>query len=168
MKAKTFLSLLLPWTMAAGALAEEQSKLLLFLKDGSSVEFVVPSQKPEITCARGYMQVNYQQGSTTAAVTFERSQVGSLKVLDEAEATAIKATTDNSQRVSFDVTSSSVVSVKGLNDGDRLLVYGLDGMRVNAGISRSGGEATVDLSQLRRGVYMVSVNGSFNFKLLKP
>jgi hypothetical protein len=61
-----------------------------------------------------------------------------------------------------------VVNVSGLQKTDRIQVYSLDGKSVNAVVSRHEGEATVDLIQQKRGVYMVSVNNSFTFKLMKP
>lgn len=55
-----------------------------------------------------------------------------------------------------------------MQQGDRLQVFGIDGKRIQAGVSAAGDEVTVDLSQQPRGVYMVSVNKSFTFKLMKP
>ena len=170
MKAKTFLSLLLSWAMAASAWADgDQSMLLLFLKDGRKLEFNLPTQKPEIRCSHGIMQIDYQvSGYAPLTMTFERDQIGSLKVLDESEVVAINAAKDDSQRIRFDMSRPCVVNVSGLQDTDRLQVYTLDGKNVSMSVSRHGEEASVDLSSRKQGVYIVSVNQRFTFKLMKP
>ena len=75
---------------------------------------------------------------------------------------------DKCQRISFNLTSAGVARVSGLQSSDRLQVFGLDGKSVSAVVSRNDGEATIDLTQQPRGIYIVSVNLRFTFKLMKP
>jgi len=167
MKVKTFLTLLLSWTMAASAWAD--GMLLLFLKDGSKLEIHLPVEKPEIRCSRGIMQIDYlANGYASTSMTFERDQIESLKVLDESEVVALDATKNDSQSIRFDMTRPGVVNVSGLQDTDRLQVYTLDGKSISPSVSRHGKEASVDLSSQKQGVYIVSVNQCFTFKLMKP
>ena len=170
MKVKTFLSLLLSWAMAASAWADgDLSMLLLLLKDGSKLELNLPTQKPEIRCSHGIMQIDYlANGYASTSMTFERDQIESLKVLDESEVVALDATKDDSQSIRFDMTRPGVVNVSGLQDTDRLQVFTLDGKSISTSVSRNGKEASVDLSNQKQGVYIVSVNQRFTFKLMKP
>lgn len=168
-KAKTFLALLLSWTMAASAWAEDQCSLFVLMKDGTNVRFVLPVQKPVVRCTHGMMQIDYlstNQGETYMA--FERDQVENLTVGTEEPLPNGIVSTDGVQRIQFDLTSQDVVRVCGLQKGDLVQVFGLDGKAVSVPVSRHDGEAVVDLSQQRRGVYMVSVNQRFTFKLMKP
>lgn len=163
MKAKTILSLLLLWMTATCAMAEDLSSLYVFLKDGNKVQFILPVQKPIVTFEKGTMYVSYGD----YVMSFERDEVNYLKV-DKADLTTIEEVQADEPRVRFNLTRKGVVNVSGLQQTDRIQVYSLDGKSVDAAISRHEGEATVDLSQQKRGVYMVSVNKSFTFKLMKP
>ena len=168
MKTKPFLTLLLLWTMMVGAMAEEHSTLFVHLKDGTMVQFVLPVQKPLVTFTRGMMKVAFQENGNEDYVSFERDQVENLTV-GTTDVTALKdVKNDEDQRISFDLTSAGVVRVSGLQPLDRLLVFSLDGKNISAAVSRNDSEATVDLTQKPRGIYIVSVNHRFTFKLMKP
>ena len=168
MKTKPFLTLLLLWTMIVGALAEEHGILFVHLKDGTIVQFTLPVQKPVVSFTRGMMNVAFQENGTEDYVSFDRDQVENLTV-GTTDVTAIEdVKSDECQRISFDLTSAGVVRVSGLQPSDRLQVFGLDGKSVSAVVSRNEGEATIDLTQQLRGVYIVSVNQRFSFKLMKP
>lgn len=172
MKLKTILSLLLLWITAAGAMAEEtSSSLFVYLKSGSKVQFVLPTQKPTVNCEKGAMYV-YNNGDSNEdgsySVAFQRDEVDYLKVDKSVDLTGIETAQADEPRIRFDLTRKGVVSVSGLQTTDRIQVFGLDGKSINAAISRHDGEATVDLTQQRHGVYVVSVNKSFTFKLMKP
>ena len=168
MKTKPFLTLLLLWTMIVGALAEEHGTLFVHLKDGTIVQFTLPVQKPVISFTRGMMKVAFQENGEEDYVSFERDQVENLTV-GTTDVTAIEdVKSDKCQRISFNLTSAGVARVSGLQPSDRLQVFGLDGKSVSVVMSRNDGEAIVDLTQQPRGIYIVSVNQRFTFKLMKP
>ena len=168
MKTKPFLTLLLLWTMIVGAMAEERSTLFVHLKDGSIVQFTLPVQKPVVSFTRGMMKVAFQENGDEDYVSFERDQVENLTV-GTTDATAIEdVKSDEGQRISFNLTSAGVVRVGGLQSSDRLQVFSIDGKSVSAVVSRNDSEATIDLTQQPRSIYIVSVNQRFSFKLMKP
>ncbi|MBR2114643.1 MAG: T9SS type A sorting domain-containing protein [Prevotella sp.] len=168
MKTKPFLTLLLLWTMIVGAMAEERSTLFVHLKDGTIVQFTLPVQKPVFSFMRGMMKVAFQENGDEDYVSFERDQVENLTI-GTTDATAIEdVKSDECQRISFNLTSAGVVRISGLQLSDRLQVFSIDGRSVSAVVSRNEGEATIDLTQQLRGVYIVSVNQRFSFKLMKP
>jgi hypothetical protein len=171
MKVKHYLLMLLSWMMAAGAMAGESTSLFVFLKDGTKVQFVLSKQEPTVSYWRGVMTVDFVKSKSEVpnyeALYFDRDQVNYLKV-DESDPNTIEEMKSEEPRIRFNLTRKGVVSVSGLNQDDHLQVYGLDGKNIDAIVSRHGGEATVDLSQQRRGVYVVSVNKYFTFKLMKP
>ena len=163
MKAKTILSVLLLWMSATCAMAEEtMSSLYVFLKDGSKMQFILPLEKPIVYCEKGVMWVHGNYG-----VSFNRDEVDYLKV-DKADLTTIEEVQSDEPRIRFDLTRKGVVGICGLQQADRIMVCSLDGKSVDAAISRHEGEATIDLSRQPRGVYLISVNQRFTFKLMKP
>ena len=168
MKTKPFLTLLLLWTMIVGAMAEERSTLFVHLKDGTIVQFTLPVQKPVVSFTRGMMKVAFQENGDEDYVSFERDQVENLTV-GTTDVNAIEdVKSDECQRISFNLTSAGVVRVGGLQSSDRLQVFSIDGKSVSAVVSRNEGEATIDLTQQPRSIYIVSVNQRFSFKLMKP
>ena len=168
MKTKPFLTLLLLWTMIVGACAEEHGTLFVHLKDGTMVQFTLPVQKPVVSFTRGMMKVAFQENGNEDYVSFDRDQIENLTV-GTTDVTAIEdVKSDECQRICFDLTSAGVVRVSGLLLSDRLQVFGLDGKSVSAVVSRNDGEATIDMTQQPRGIYIVSVNQRFSFKLMKP
>ena len=168
MKTKPFLTFLLLWTMIVGACAEEHGTLFVHLKDGTMVQFTLPVQKPVVSFTRGMMKVAFQENGNEDYVSFDRDQIENLTV-GTTDVTAIEdVKSDECQRICFDLTSAGVVRVSGLLPSDRLQVFGLDGKSVSAVVSCNDGEATVALTQQPRGIYIVSVNQRFTFKLMKP
>jgi hypothetical protein len=114
------------------------------------------------------MKVAFQENGNENYLSFERDQVDNLTV-GTTDVTAIEnVKSDECQRVSFDLTSAGVVRVSGLQPSDRLQVFSIDGRSVSAVVSRNEGEATIDLTQQPRSIYIVSVNQRFSFKLMKP
>ena len=120
------------------------------------------------------MTVTYLIGIASASedsrwntLTFERDKVKDL-VIGETEVDKIREVKAEEPRIRFDFTRRSMVRVSGLNESDRLTVVSIDGKQVQPTISRSADEAVVDLTGQPRGSYIVSVNGSFSFKLMKP
>ena len=174
MNMKHFLFLLLSLLVSVAAMAEKQGILTISLVDGSTAQFMLPVERPEIKCEEGIMTVTYLIGSVNASedsrwntLTFERDKVKDL-VIGETEVDEIREVKVEKSRIRFDLTQRSMVRVSGLTDGDRLTVVSIDGKQVLPTVTRSAGEVVVDLSGQPRGCYVVSVNGSFSFKLMKP
>jgi hypothetical protein len=165
--------LILSWLFSVDVIAEKQGILTVNLVDGQNVQFLLPVDRPEIKCEEGVMTVTYlilanaSEDSRWNTLTFERDKVKDL-VIGEAEIDEIREVKSETSRIRFDLTHRSMVRVSGLNKNDRLTVVSIDGKLVKPTISRGVGEAVVDLTGQPRGSYVVSVNGSFSFKLMKP
>ena len=165
--------LLLSMLFSVDVIAEKQGILTVNLVDGQNVQFLLPVERPEIKCEEGVMTVTYlilanaSEDSRWNTLTFERDKVKDL-VIGEAEIDEIREVKSETSRIRFDLTHRSMVRVSGLSDTDRLTVVSIDGKLVKPIVSRGVGEAVVDLTGQPRGIYVVSVNGSFSFKLMKP
>ena len=159
--------LLLSWMMATAVLSDNEGYTMnVNLKDGTMVQFVLASQKPEVWCKDGKMTIYYDSASNQYQnVSFERDLV---KDLTFSTSTGIKPLTGTEGKVRFILTRPGELRVTGLKDDDHLSVYTMDGKIVPASVSRSGSEAVVDLEGRAHGVYVVSVNKCFTFKLMKP
>jgi len=159
--------LLLSWMMATAALADNEGYTMnVNLKDGSVVQFVLASQKPEVWCKDGKMTIYYDSASNQYQnVSFERDLV---KDLTFGASTGIKQLTEAEGKVKFILTRPGELRVTGLKDGDHLSVYSMDGKIISAPVTRYGSEAVIDLKGRTNGIYIVSVNNSFTFKLMKP
>ena len=164
----SLLFLLLSGLMFAEAFAADNpSVLYVHLKDGGMIEFVLPVQQPAITYLEGVMHVDYlAEDGSQSSVSYDRDEVSFLSIgqggiLDEVVPLA-------ESTIQFDLTRVGMVHVSGLAERDRLQVFRPDGKQAKAGITRNGSEATVDLSREPRGIYLVSVNNRFTFKLMKP
>lgn len=178
MKKRTLLLWLLMWMMTAGALAEnEEYVMYVNLTDGTNMEFVLSEKKPFVDCYEGEMTIYYGSHYTVVDSTetswysirdnivFERSQV---KDLTFGIATGIEEVKSDNHHIAFDLSQSNFVRISGLKSKDRIEVYSLDGKKVLVPTTIQDSEAVVDLSGRPRGVYMLSVNGSFTFKIMKP
>ena len=169
MKKKKMIPLLLSLMMATAALADNEGYTMnVNLRDGSMVQFVLASQKPEVWCKDGKMTIYYDYDSASYQyqnVSFERDLV---KDLTFGMSTGIKPLIEADGKVRFMLTRPGELRVTGLKDGDRLSVYAMDGKIIPTSVSRYGSEAVVDLEGRAHGVYIVSVNNSFTFKLMKP
>ncbi len=155
--------------MATGAMADDGTgTLCVHLKDGSRVRFVLPVEQPVVSCQEGVMRVDYQMGDgMLSTICYHRDEVAFLNVEKQGGVITGEMSPADA-RILFDLTRPGVLHVSGLKTTDRLQVYRLDGKHAKADTARHGDEATVDLSREPRGVYMVSVNNSFTFKLMKP
>ncbi len=174
MKTKAILTILLSWMMATGALADDDRGVLcVHLKDGNTVQFVLPEKKPSLgfgqSHGKDWLTVSYlyEDGINYASVDFDRDEVDFLNIVPESKLSVESAKTDE-PRIQFDLTRAGVVRVSGLKDADRVQVYRIDGKSVQADVNRHGSEAIVSLDNERRGIYLVSVNNSFTFKMMKP
>ena len=61
---------------------------------------------------------------------------------------------------------TDAVSVKNLMPGNRIVVYGVQGIAVAVGVAGNDGVATVDTSALAAGVYIVNY-GTRSTKIVK-
>ncbi len=171
--------LLLIWAMTASNLYAEDVEYIMYvnLTDGTNVQFVLPEEKPFVGCYDGKMTISYGSHFTMVDSTetswysvrdnivLERSQV---KDLTFGVATEIKNVNSDNHRIAFDLSQSNYIRISGLESKDHVEVFSLDGKKVLVPTKIQDSEAVVDLSGRRRGIYMVSVNRSFTFKIMKP
>lgn len=162
------------WTMLLLALAttiaiavDKGYTMDVSLKDGSHAYFVIPEQKPSVSCFDGKMIISFREldSEHESTISFERDLV---KDITFAATNGIEPVAAENSRLSFTLVSSKDIKVTGLNDSDMLRVYSVDGKYVSASISRQDNVAIVSLPTGKRGMYVISVNNSFTFKIVQP
>ena len=170
---------MLLFTVMASNLYAEDAEYIMYvnLTDGTNVQFVLSEKKPDVLSYDGKITVyyggHYTMVDSTATswyserdnLVFERSKV---KNLTFGIVTGIENVKSDNHRVTFNLSQSNLVRISGLESKDRVEVYALDGKKVLVPTTIQDSEAVVDLSGRPRGLYMVSVNGSFTFKIMKP
>lgn len=176
---KKLLSLCLFAWLAVGVSAtaqsqEEPDRFFLETVDGQKFTFLF-AQRPKVLCFtskdgnESYLSVSFyaENGSTWESLDFDRDQV---KVLTFGTATSngIDQVSAADRHVTFGMLQPGVVSISGLQEGDCLLVSSVDGKTIVNSTMSSDGQQTLDLSRHPRGIYVLSVNHRFTFKLMKP
>jgi len=170
MRKTCLLVLLLSWLSAMGAWAEDYGVLYINQKNGEKVQCVIDREKPLVEFKDGKLVLYAWSDDEQAMqwkVELSRNEVESL-TFGTISIDAIHPLKTDDGHIGFNLLRKGVVGVSGLKKADIVMVYHLDGRQVQVSVSKHEGTAEVDLNNEPRGVYMVSVNKRFTFKLMKP
>lgn len=169
------LGLLLSMLPLGSAWADDDFALNVNLQDGSTLQIVVEKQHPEISFKDGVMTIIYYKYTHTinevdyfkqTELQFGRDEIVNLTVT--AEATGIEDVKAEHQQKKFFLASDGIIHISGLKRGDRIQMVTLDGKRVALATAGQDGEALLNLSSQSSGIYVVSINKDYSFKLIKP
>lgn len=148
--------------------AQEQMALRLYATDGQQYDFLLADQSPRIQCAGGVMTISFKEEGATetdAVLAFRREDVNNLCFVSK----EVDAVTDVQQhRIQFSMIHANELFISGLTAADQVRVFTGDGRQVPVVVSRQGDSATVVFEGQRHGLYIVSVNNQYSFKLMKP
>jgi len=154
----------------------EPNVMVVNTVDGQSYRFII-TPDPDMTDRPGVGLFCFDSDAMWASnelalnhldnwLTFKREEVKDI-TFETAASNAIETMKADQQRVTFKLQNDKIV-VNGLQAGDRIAVAKADGRSVMNLSAASGGHAVIDLSRQGSGVYVVSVNKSFTFKIMKP
>ena len=87
---------------------------------------------------------------------------------DLTETNSIRQPTKEQKAVTFNLKADNSIAIIGLKTGDVVSIVKVDGRNVLNTKAQIDGTVTINLSHLSTGVYVVSVNKRFTFKLMKP
>jgi len=170
------LGLLLSMLPLGSAWADDDFALNVNLQDGSTLQIVVEKQHPEISFKDGVMTIIYYKYTHTineveyyderTELQLDRDEIVNLTVT--AEATGIEDVKAEHQQKKFFLASDGIIHISGLKRGDRIQMVALDGKMVASATAGQDGEALLDLSSQSSGIYVVSINKDYSFKLIKP
>lgn len=133
---------------ATGLSAEEQTTLIVNLRDGTVASFEL-SEKPRITFTADEMQVI----SSTGETTFMRTDIKNY--LFGATTTVIdKITTDDS----IFTVKENMLTLVGLPAGSAVTIFTTEGICVVNGQANDDGNFTHSLNSLSAGIYLINYN----------
>lgn len=147
---KLLLSLLL-LTFSALTFAQEKDVLGIFMKDGTSVYFLL-EEKPLIT----FENSNVKVVSSTDEAVFERSQVDCFEFVDEIP-TAIEEVEEEFNREKCEL-SSNAIYLSGLTPGCKVQLFSIGGQSILAASANEDGTVTISIDSLPAGIYLVNYN----------
>lgn len=162
----TMLLAALVWASGMWA-AEVATVLNVETQDGETYHFLLSDQQPVIKSRNGQMQVSYlaQVGDaerTTLSLSHQDVKRLTFSPYDPTAVPSVKQTEGG--RVFFDLSERGRVTVRGLQDGQRVTVYTLDGRSAVSPVRSQGGLVTLDLSGLPHGTYLINAGGQRTFK----
>ena len=150
-----FVILFLPLFFAFKASAIECNTLLVELRDGSTVNFLL-ADKPKITFTAQLMSIV----SETFSMDFDRSNVKMYRFVCDDFSTSVETPVESKAKV-----ENNTLLLSGVNDGTAIVIYNANGMVVKQAAAVDG-NCSVSLDGLATGAYIVTFNNT-TFKFLK-
>ena len=156
---------LLTWVIcclvgASMAYAQNSQTALVVRMTDDAVESFYLSEKPEVTFEGQDLKIV----SSKIEVNFPRSDVKEV-YFDKVE-TGIKQVAMNELR--FVYQNDSEITLYGLKDADKpIRVYDANGQLSRADIQISGDSATISLSSLRNGIYIIKTGNRQSIKIIR-
>ncbi len=163
---RKLLSLALMFVAMCG-LAQDRMAMIVHLADQSTMQFLLAKQ-PAVSFSAGSLFVSFANDGETEpdGMEFKREEV--LYVSFEEVTDRVEEAATPGSRITFDLRNGSKVCISGLQPSDHILVVAIDGKNIQVPVTYQDGEAIINLGQQPRGIYLVSVNQRFTFKLMKP
>ena len=150
---------LVGFSMSAQTAEKPVSKLQVELKDGSKEIFLL-ADKPVIT----FNGDNCVIDSNTLSASYNMGDILQAIFLDE----NTKADNITANTIMVDLSDPSMVEISGADPSTIVNVYSITGTIAASGAADENGHASINISDLQKGaVYIVSVNATNNFKLIK-
>ena len=135
------------------------------LANGQKVSFAFAS-KPEITVGSEEMTVSSTDG---VSVSYAFTDVQRFFFEDDVDdnGAGIQGTEDKTSARPVFSYANGVIAVRGLKAGERIAVASVNGSAVASATANQVGTASIDISGVVNGVYVVSTGSGVSFKLLK-
>ena len=153
----TFAAFCLLWLLPTASKTQEPTKILiLHTVDGKEVAFrldngIMLSTEPDFLSIQTWDSgiINYSYDDIIKFTFGKDSSVDEI----------------SSERIEFSY-SNNTLSAKGLKSGNKLTVYTVSGTVAASTLADSMGVARIDMSDMPKGVYIVSTNG-ISYKIAK-
>lgn len=147
---KLLLSLLL-FTFSALTFAQKKDVLGIFMKDGTSVYFLL-AEKPLITFENSDVKVV----SSTDEAVLVRSQVDRFEFVADVP-TDVEDVQEEVEREKFELTRNAI-HLSGLTPGCKVQLFSIGGQSILATAANENGAVTISIDSLPAGIYLVNYN----------
>lgn len=142
------------FVFSASAFAQGQDVLGLFMKDGTSVYFLL-EEKPNIT----FVNEDVKVVSASNEATVKRTLIDRFEFVAEIPTGIedVEEGEENAVRDRFELTGNAVC-VSGLLSGCRVQLFSLNGQVIMSAVAGDNGCVTLSLETLPAGIYLVNYN----------
>lgn len=140
----------------AATAATVNTHLIIHFKDGSTTSFVL-TDKPSVKFVDNNIRVRAQHVDTD----YEASKVAKFVFGDAVS--SIREVAANEVR--FTIPDGDHIYVSGVNSGETVRVFSVDGYQVAAVRADAEGNAEIDLTELPKGVYVVATESGRTIKM---
>ena len=147
---KLLLSLLL-FTFSALTFAQKKDVLGIFMKDGTTVYFLL-AEKPLITFENSDVKVV----SSTDEAVLVRSQVDRFEFVADVP-TDVEDVQEEVEREKFELTRNAI-HLSGLTPGCKVQLFSIGGQSILATAANENGAVTISIDSLPAGIYLVNYN----------
>jgi hypothetical protein len=130
--------------------------------NGQKASFTFAS-KPEIAVGTDGLTVS---SSNSASVIYTFADVQKFYFEDDILTGIRNVKSETSASPVFSC-NKGILAVSGLKASERVSVFSIGGSRVGEAVADNAGCASVDISDVANGVYLVSASSGVSFKLLK-
>ena len=142
------------FTFSALTFAQKKDVLGIFMKDGTSVYFLL-EEKPLITFENSDVKVV----SSTDEAVLERSQVARFEFVAEIPTGIedIEEVEEKIAREKFELTRNAI-HLSGLTPGCKVQLFSIGGQSILATAANENGAVTISTDSLPAGIYLVNYN----------
>ena len=144
--------------MTAGAWADTQQRLIVWMKDGQKVYYDL-AEEPETTFEDGKLAIK----TTKTTVYYQLENV--LRYTYDGDITDVVGPKLRPNEIRF-MQGKDQMAFDGLADGTVLEIYSLDGMKLGTMQAKGGERTTISFTNRPAGTYIVKV-GEASYKFLK-
>ena len=148
---KKLLFSLLLLTFSALTFAQKKDVLGIFMKDGTSVYFLL-AEKPLITFENSDVKVV----SSTDEAILVRSQVDRFEFVADVP-TDVEDVQEEVEREKFELTRNAI-HLSGLTPGCKVQLFSIGGQSILATAANENGAVTISIDSLPAGIYLVNYN----------
>lgn len=156
---RKYFSILLTLFIALSVSASSDKSLFVVLTNGVKIEFAL-SDEPELTFVGQTLEIDSKLTFNSYSIDlvkemyFQKTHVGIEQVLKENDLRVVEQ-------------SNESLTIEGLQPNENVNIYTMEGKQIPIQATYSMKKATIDLSNLNRGVYIIRIGKRQTIKITK-
>jgi hypothetical protein len=147
----------------------ESATLVVSTNDGQEYRILLVDQKDiRFQFYGGNMTLTYEPYTgTPSTIVIGRENVKDIRI-DDSQSSGIAQPLAKKGAVHFSITGQNRILVSGLQLHDKVQMVTVNGRSVFYKEAYNDADMTIDMNSQPHGIYIVSVNKRFTFKIVKP
>lgn len=159
---KAFAMLCLAFAFCSSVFAEGPGVTFL-LRDGKKVSFAF-AEKPIVALSESDLAIRV---GGIQRVSYAYADVQRVLIDDDVVSAVDDAVVGSKTQHTVFTLSDNTLSISGLTTNERIAIYTSDGKLVINGQTDAEGKASITLSSLQQGIYVVRTQSGISYKLFK-